>query len=89
MRLRDLLRETIRQKEDRIFQREEKIRQMQSSFSWRLTAPLRFLRRKLLDPRRRAPVEPAGAPAYDFSALPRCNSTSGRPTSIRRSPNSA
>ena len=71
VRLRDLLRETIRQKEDRIFQREEKIRQMQASFSWRITAPLRFLRRKLVDPRRRSPAEPAGAPSYDFSVIPK------------------
>ena len=74
VRLRDLLRETIRQKQDRIFQREEKIRQMQASFSWRMTAPLRFLRRKLVDPRRRPPVEPAGAPSYDFSAIPKVQS---------------
>jgi glycosyltransferase involved in cell wall biosynthesis len=70
VRLRDLLRETIRQKEDRLFQRAEKIRQMQASFSWRVTAPLRFLRRTLVDPWRRRPAAPPAPPAYDFSAIP-------------------
>lgn len=72
--LRDLLRETIRQREDRIFQREEKIRRMEASISWRVTAPLRFLRRKLVDPRRRPPLGPVSAPAYDFSAVPEAQS---------------
>lgn len=35
-----------------LYQREKKIRIMQESFSWRITAPLRALRRALLDPRR-------------------------------------
>lgn len=69
-RLRDLLRETIRRKEDRIYQQDVKIRQMQSTFSWRVTAPLRFLRRHLLDPHRRPPPPAPAAPAYDFSEVP-------------------
>jgi len=36
-----------------------KIRVMQESFSWKVTAPLRYLRRKFIDPRR---VRPAAAP---------------------------
>jgi glycosyltransferase involved in cell wall biosynthesis len=48
-RLRDQL-ATIRQREDIIRQRDEKIRQLQSSFSWKVTAPLRSLRRKFIDP---------------------------------------
>lgn len=39
-----------------LHQREKKIRIMQESFSWRITAPLRALRRALLDPHR--PKEP-------------------------------
>lgn len=49
-----------------IIQHEGKIRIMQESFSWRLTAPLRYLRRKLIDPWRSPPspaAEPTAAPA--------------------------
>jgi O-antigen biosynthesis protein len=42
--------EAIGRREDIISQREAKIRSMQDTLSWRLTMPLRFLRRKLLDP---------------------------------------
>jgi len=68
--LRDFQRETVRQKDDRIFQREEKIRQMQGSFSWRATAPLRFLRRHLLDPWRRRAEAPRGVAHYEFPGPP-------------------
>lgn len=40
--------------------REKKIRQMQATFSWRVTAPLRALRRLFLD---RAPATPPAPPA--------------------------
>ena len=67
----EFLRESVRQREDRIFQREEKIRQMQASVSWRITAPLRFLRRHLVDPWHRGrPTPPPGTPRYDFPAPP-------------------
>jgi len=68
--LREFLRETVRQKEDRIFQREEKIRQMQATASWRITAPLRFLRRKFVDPWHRRPTGPTGVAHYDFPVPP-------------------
>ncbi|MFA5058273.1 MAG: glycosyltransferase, partial [Opitutaceae bacterium] len=85
-RLRDLLREAVRQREDRIFQREEKIRQMQASFSWKLTAPLRFFRRRLIDPLRRRPAAaPPSAPAYDFSVVPEVQ-LAFRPSDFQVSP---
>ena len=72
-RLRDQL-ATIRQREDVIRQRDEKIRQLQSTFSWQVTAPLRSLRRKFLDPRRpAAPLAPADSsplPKPELPALP-------------------
>lgn len=46
--------------EARARDRDAKVRQMQHSASWRLTAPLRALRRALIDPWRRA--APAAAP---------------------------
>ena len=52
----------IVQRNDAIAQREAKIRALQDSFSWRLTQPLRFLRRKLVDPWRR-PAAPAALPS--------------------------
>ena len=39
--------------------REAKIRAMQASFSWQATAPLRWLRRKLIDPWRQRPKDVA------------------------------
>ncbi len=39
-----------------------KVRRREESFSWQITAPLRFLRRKLLDPLRTAESRPAVAP---------------------------
>ena len=72
-RLRDQL-ATIRQREDVIRQRDEKIRHLQSTFSWKATAPLRSLRRKFLDPRRPAsPLAPADSsplPQPELPALP-------------------
>jgi glycosyltransferase involved in cell wall biosynthesis len=54
-------------------QREAKLTTMQRSFSWQATAPLRFLRRKLVDPfRPRATAAPALAPA----AVPGANGAS-------------
>ncbi len=65
-RLRDQL-ATIRHREDIIRQRDEKIRQLQSTFSWKVTAPLRALRRKFIDPRR--PAAPLAT--SDSSPLPK------------------
>jgi O-antigen biosynthesis protein len=72
-RLRDHL-ATIRHREDVIRQRDEKIRQLQTSFSWKITAPLRALRRTFIDSRRPAPTLPAGdsapIPAPELPQLP-------------------
>ncbi|MBE7537350.1 MAG: glycosyltransferase [Opitutaceae bacterium] len=58
------LRESIQRGADLVAQREAKIRAMQSSFSWRATAPLRALRRLVVDPlRKRKPKHPAAAAA--------------------------
>ena len=65
-RLRDQL-ATIRDREEVIRQRDIKIRQLQSTFSWKVTAPLRSLRRKFIDPRRPAPP----LPPADASPLPK------------------
>ena len=57
-----------------LYQREEKIRAMRSSFSWNVTAPLRALRRMLLDrfrPKQPAPPDPARMPALNFFHSPR------------------
>ena len=53
--------------------REDKIRTITESFSWRVTAPLRFLRRKLLDPRRPNPAPPrqSGALQADPGSPPK------------------
>ena len=65
---------TIRHREEIIRQRDEKIRQLQTSFSWKITAPLRFLRRTFIDPRRPAPKLPIGdnapIPAPELPQLP-------------------
>jgi glycosyltransferase involved in cell wall biosynthesis len=56
-----------------IFAREEKIRAMQRSASWRLTAPLRALRRFFLDGRLKRtalPVDPTRIPAIYFAHCP-------------------
>ena len=64
--------EQIRQRDDLIFQRDAKIRQFQHSFSWQATAPLRFLRRKLVDPfRKSAASTPPPASHLDLPALPK------------------
>jgi len=59
---------------DLLYQREEKIRSMQSSFSWQSTAPLRALRRALSDrsgPKPPAPPNPALIPKVNFPYSPR------------------
>lgn len=64
----DALREIIRLR-DLLYQREEKIRDMQASFSWRTTAVFRALRRRLIDRFRRKkirPPDPSRFPAFDF-----------------------
>lgn len=70
-RLRDLLRESIRQREDIVFQKDQKIRTMQRSLSWRITSPFRALRRRLIDPlAKKRPAPAAPGPNYDFSSVP-------------------
>jgi glycosyltransferase involved in cell wall biosynthesis len=59
---------------DLLYQREEKIRAMQASFSWQSTAPLRALRRTLLDrngPKQAPLPDPARFPSVNFPYLPR------------------
>ncbi len=52
-------------------QRDEKVRRMQASFSWQVTAPLRSLRRLLLDPlARKRPVPASAAEAALAPAAP-------------------
>jgi len=72
-RLRDHL-ATIRHREEVIRQRDEKIRQLQTSFSWKITAPLRALRRTFIDPRRPAtalpPSDTTPIPAPELPQLP-------------------
>ncbi|HTB80509.1 MAG TPA: glycosyltransferase family 2 protein [Opitutaceae bacterium] len=56
--------------EDRIYQRDLKIRHMQASFSWRATAWLRALRRRFIDPYFGQPPTPKlspPVPAFPFS----------------------
>jgi glycosyltransferase involved in cell wall biosynthesis len=52
---------TIHALEEQARQRDEKLRRLQASFSWRSTSFLRFLRRLLFDPKRPDP-KPAAAP---------------------------
>lgn len=59
----DLLRQLLRDREEALDSRERKVRAMQASASWRLTAPLRALRRWLIDPLRRTTADSAGAAA--------------------------
>ncbi|PTY05633.1 hypothetical protein DB347_14785 [Opitutaceae bacterium EW11] len=47
---------------DQVYQRDEKIRQMQESFSWKATSWLRALRRKLVDPYRKSHLTAAPLP---------------------------
>lgn len=69
-RLRDLLRNTIQNRDDLVFQRDEKIRTMQESFSWKSTSWLRWLRRKLIDPRRHAKEAARRQASHNFSEMP-------------------
>ncbi len=64
------LAESVAARDEVILQREAKIRAVQESFSWRLTQPLRFLRRKLLDPRRPSRPSAAATPAPGEAAGP-------------------
>nr|MBP8257395.1 glycosyltransferase [Opitutaceae bacterium] len=60
----EALRTSLLQDSGLIAQQERKIRRMQQSFSWKVTAPLRSLRRLLIDPFAKSRKEPAsGAPA--------------------------
>ncbi len=56
-----------RRLEDRIADREKKIRRMQESFSWQATSPLRALRRRLLD---RLEKNPPATPAAAYPPAP-------------------
>ena len=59
--LRIALRDTRQQRDDLLQQRDHKIRSMQRSFSWQVTAPLRTLRRLLIDPFKKPATAPQSA----------------------------
>jgi len=50
---------SIHELKHEIMRRNGKIHTLEASFSWRVTQPLRWLRRKLIDPRRRRPASNA------------------------------
>ncbi len=66
----DLLRQLLRDREEALDSRERKVRAMQASASWRLTAPLRALRRWLIDPLQRAAADSTGAAAAKLALRP-------------------
>jgi hypothetical protein len=66
-RLREQVREAMRQRDEEIDRRERKIRSMQNSFSWQVTSPLRALRRVLIDPFRSTPVKSQAASVPEAS----------------------
>ncbi|MFO1451516.1 MAG: glycosyltransferase [Opitutaceae bacterium] len=49
-KLREQMKDALRQRDETIAQRDRKIQTMQTSFSWQATSPLRALRRWLIDP---------------------------------------
>jgi len=61
---------TIHELKHEILRRNGKIHTLENSFSWRATMPLRFLRRKLIDPRRRRPAANASAVVLSDIAPP-------------------
>lgn len=61
-RIDDLVVQANLRQRDLLYQRDEKIRQMTNSFSWKATAWLRALRRRFVDPTRRKQLEPAPLP---------------------------
>ncbi len=64
------LRQLLRDREEALDARERKVHAMQASLSWQITAPLRALRRWLIDPLRRRSTSTAGAkPALRASTL--------------------
>ena len=68
--------------------REAKIRTMQRSFSWQVTSPLRWLRRKLIDPSRQRPKDvaaPAGAGAVTKAGQPPTESTPPAASTVAKS----
>jgi len=66
----DHLRQLLRDREEALDARERKVHAMQASLSWQITAPLRALRRWLIDPLRRRSTSTAGAkPALRASTL--------------------
>ena len=66
----DQLRQLLRDREEALDARERKVHAMQASLSWQITAPLRALRRWLIDPLRRRSSSTAGAkPALRASTL--------------------
>lgn len=58
-----------RERDEAVAQRDDKIRRMQASWSWQVTAPGRAVRRAVLDPLRREPEPPSAAvqPAAQFA----------------------
>ena len=80
---------TLKQNPDELRQRDEKIRRMTESFSWRITSPLRALRRLFLDPAKSrrtvsAPPPPAVAPGFAYMIDEPAGWTEVPPTSEMR-----
>lgn len=74
-----LTHDELKAKTEELARRDEKLRRIQSSFSWQATAWLRLLRRKLIDPLSRPPAPPAPDKAA-VARLPITLSTGTAPT---------
>ena len=76
------------QKENELLIREDKILRMQNSFSWKITSPLRFLRRKFLDLRIKSaytnPKSESGGNSYQDWIKQYDTITDDRITSFRK-----
>ena len=77
---------TLELNTDELKQREEKIRRMTDSFSWKITSPLRALRRAFLDKRKPArvasvPAAPAPEPGFAYMIDEPMNWSDVAPTS--------
>ncbi|HEX2851868.1 MAG TPA: glycosyltransferase [Opitutaceae bacterium] len=65
----DHLSRTLGARDEVIRQRDDKLKVMSRSFSWQVTSPLRFLRRKLVDPWRPRPNVAAAPSAIPLPAV--------------------
>lgn len=77
-RLDDRIEQLGIQMRDAVYQRDEKLRLLQSSFSWRGTAWLRALRRLLLDPLNKTKPQPAPLPLPPVHSRSKFSSSFGQ-----------